>query len=236
MNAVGVIAEARALADALHIERAPLDAELAALAPHLGRYAELVVSRSGLEIITGGVGIAEELAALVAAGPAASAFLACARAFPDRMLGLKLCFGTPAMAPTLYVRTMAPRATVRAFLDEITTAAAALDEALAGNEIAYGLGFSSDARGLVIKTYTVADVGARAGFVSFRVRGGVVTREVKKYLPDLEWSEVPGDRAWIDDVRARVPCARVGHVGLVNGEAKLYLERIGAIPSDFNAR
>ena len=164
------------------------------------------------------------------------------------MLGLKVCFGAPYAAPTLYVRTLAPRADVMAFLrglPAIAPAVPALDDALSGNAIIYGLGFSSSSVGLVLKTYTVADVAAlgsteRPGFVSFRVAAGALTRETKRYLPDLGWREheLP---AWSLEVRARIACDRVGHLGVIEAagrppQVKLYLERVGAIQSDFSAR
>jgi hypothetical protein len=246
-----VIREARALAEWKGVAGPDLEEALEALAPHLEGYAEMVVAEHGLEVITGGIGsnLATELARLAAGrgapGITTAAFVACERAFPERMLGLKLCFGPPHAPPTLYVRTLAPRALAIDFvrhLPGIAPAAAALDRALAENSTVYGLGFSSRQEELVLKTYTIADVsalgaGARPGFVSFRVSGGELRRETKRYLPDLPWSELP---PWYRDVRQHVPVERVGHLGVVEvdgspPDVKLYLERIGAIASDFSA-
>lgn len=227
VTAGGVIREATALSEVLGID----DLDLTAMAPHLERYAELVVAEHALEVITGGVGNAEELAALVGEGPAVNLFLACARAFPGRMLGVKRCFGSPRVGPTLYVRTMACRQEVEGFLTSHSLMLAAPSE----NRTIYGLGFSTDADGLVVKSYVVGDVDGRPGFISYRTRNGRVAREIKRYVPDVAWADVPR-LGWIERVRERVPVARVGHVGVVNGETKLYLERIGAIPSDFSAR
>lgn len=252
-----VIAEARALAAWKGVDPGELERALSALAPLLGGYAELVVAERGVEIITGGVGasVAEALAGIAAScgAPAATreAFLACAAAFPSVMLGVKVCLGTrstPFVPPTLYVRTFAPRARVLRFLasiPETAPAQRALADALAGSATIYGLGFSSQGDALATKTYTIGEVAplgteARPGFVSYRVVGGVLSKETKRYLPDLAWQDVP---AWAKDAaeaRSRVACDRVGHLGVIEGpqgaQVKLYLERIGAIPSDFSAR
>jgi hypothetical protein len=247
-----VIREARALAKWKAVAGHDFEEALAVLAPHLEGYAELVVAEHGLEVITGGIGsaLATELARLAAGRgaprAATDAFVSCAHAFPERMLGLKLCFGPPHASPTLYVRTLAPRAGVIDFvrgLPGIAPAAAALDRALADNTTVYGLGFSAQQGELVLKTYTIADVSAlgseeRPGFVSYRVAAGELRRETKRYLPDLPWNELP---PWYRDVRQHVPSERVGHLGVVEVEGsppdvKLYLERIGAITSDFSAR
>lgn len=244
-----VIAEARALAAWKGVAHDELERALAALEPFLGVYAELVVAERGIEIITGGIGhgVAEELAAIAKArgAPAVTceAFLACAAAFPPVMLGSKVCLGAPS-APTLYVRTLAPREGVLDFLariPEIVPALGALADALAANATIYGLGFSSRGNALVTKTYTIRDVAdARPGFVSYRIVRGELSKETKRYLPDLAWGDVP---AWAKDAaeaKALVACDRVGHLGVIEGEdgpqVKLYLERIGAIPSDFSAR
>jgi len=248
-----VVDEIVALASLKGVAAAELDGAIALLAPHLGVYAELVVTAAGIEIITGGVGnaTARDLAriATVAGARTCDAFLACTERFPDRMLGLKLCFGAAASFPTLYLRTLAPRADVLSFvatLPDHAGAVPALSLALAGNEVLYGLGFSTTAAGQpLLKTYSLDDVSALGshampGFVSFRAMGAAVAREVKRYLPDLAWSELP-DGFGYEQVRALVGCERVGHLGVVESpgvapQVKLYLERVGAVASDFSLR
>ena len=255
-----VIAEARALAAWKGVPAGELERALELLAPLLGGYAELVVAERGIEIITGGVGasVAEELAAIAAScgAPAVTlaVFAACAAAFPSVMLGVKVCLGganggpAPSAPPTLYVRTLAPREEVLRFLAAIPHTALALDTlaaALAGSGTIYGLGFSSHGEALATKTYTIGEVAplgteARPGFVSYRVVRGALSKETKRYVPDVAWNDLP---AWAKDAaeaKARVACDRVGHLGVIEGadgaQVKLYLERIGAIPSDFSAR
>ena len=250
-----VTREARALGALMGVSGAPLDGALDAMAPHLSTYAELVVTEHGIEVITGGVG--DETAGSLArigiehgvSPETSAAFLACARAFPGRMLGLKLCFAPSRPGPTLYVRTLAHRGEVLAFLSrlrEVASALNALDQRLEGNRTVYGLGFSAHDGALAVKTYSLADVAllgsaARPGFVSWRVAGGALLREAKRYLPDLEWAELPVWPALAREVRARVACDRVGHLGVIEStggapEVKLYLERVGAIPTDLSAR
>lgn len=252
-----VIAEARALAAWKGVPSEELERALVVLTPLLGGYAELVVAERGIEIITGGVGasVAEELAAIAASSgaPAATreAFLACAAAFPSVMLGVKVCLGAPRgpfAPPTLYVRTLAPRERVLGFLATIPEIAPALDAlraALAESATIYGLGFSSQGNALATKTYTIGEVAplgaeARPGFVSFRVVRGTLSKETKRYLPDLAWHDVPAWAKGAAEVKSLVGCDRVGHLGVIEGsegaQVKLYLERIGAIPSDFSAR
>ncbi len=249
----GVVDEIRALAALKGVTGPALESALAKLAPLLEVYAELVVTEGGIEIITGGVGERAALAlaelARQAGAQSEASFLACARRFPERMLGLKICFGDEASWPTLYVRTLAARSEVLAFIATLAdhaVAVPALESALAENNVLYGVGFSTTANGEpLLKTYSLADVsalGSRAkpGFVSYRAVGGDVVREVKRYLPDLAWGELPAGFGY-EQVRALVGCDRVGHLGVVESlgaapRVKLYLERVGAIASDMSAR
>ena len=253
LPARGVVDEIRALAALKAVAAPALDSTLAALAPLLASYCELVVTASGIEIITGGVGeaAAKTLGRLARERGAHGdhAFLACARRFPDRMLGAKFCFGDEASLPTLYVRTLSARSEVLAFvstLAEHEAAVPALERVLEQNHTLYGLGFSTTATGQpLLKTYSLADVSAlgstpRPGFVSYRAVVGEVTHEVKRYLPDLAWSELPSGFGY-EDVKALVGCDRIGHLGVIESpgtapRVKLYLERIGAIASDMSAR
>ncbi|GAC1394813.1 MAG: hypothetical protein NVSMB47_04630 [Polyangiales bacterium] len=250
-----VIAEARALGALRGVSGDPFERALTALEVHFQRYAELVVTESGIELITGGVGpsAGNALASIAVehgASPAATrAFLACAQAFGARMLGLKLCFGSRPSTPTLYVRLRAPKSETMRFLaeiEEVAPALPALECALVDNDTIYGLGFFDRDGALALKTYSLAGVtldgsAVRPGFVSFRVAGGQIARDVKRYLPDLRWDQLPVALPGVDQVMARVACERVGHVGVVESEGrapevKLYLERIGAIPTDHSAR
>lgn len=255
-----VTAEVRALGELYDVDAAEIDAVVTALAPHLGHYAELVLGETGFEVITGGVGNASSLSSIAArfgALPEAmAAFEACAAAFPDRMLGLKLELGPTADGPTLYVRTMTEMESGLGFLASLPRAAAgvpALRDALVANRTLYGLGFSG-ADSLVVKTYTIDDVGgdsgagrseAAPGFRSLRLDGGTISAESKRYLPDVAWRDIvpptPRWRTVVDFASGALGWRLAGHFGLAsrNGRApelKLYVERIGAIPTDYAAR
>lgn len=253
LRAARVVDEVRALAALKGVTGPALESALAKLGPLLEVYAELVITEGGIEIITGGVGdrAASALAELArqAGAPSTTSFLACARRFPDRMLGLKICLGNEASLPTLYVRTLAVRSEVLAFIATLAdhaVAVPALESALAENNVLYGVGFSTTSNGEpLLKTYSLADVSALGsktmpGFVSYRTVGGDVVREVKRYLPDLAWSDLPAGFGY-EEVRALVGCERVGHLGVIESRdaaprVKLYLERVGSIASDMSAR
>ncbi|HZS35938.1 MAG TPA: hypothetical protein VFF06_03880 [Polyangia bacterium] len=203
-----------------------------------------------------------------------AAFLDCERAFPGELLGLKLAFdaNVKPISPSgtkvkpislsaekvkpisLYVRTQAPLDEGLAFLGRLPSLAPAvplLARALEENRVLYGLGFfAAEGGGLGVKTYTIGDVplpdgGHAPGFLSRRIAAGRVIAEVKRYLPDVDWSrlEVPSDRwrALVDFAGGELGYRRAGHFGIVEREhgapeLKLYVERIGAIPTDFAAR
>jgi hypothetical protein len=258
-HAVHVRGEVRRLARHQGIAAAEVERALAALAPHLDAYAEIVLTERGFELITGGLGraTARRLATLAClfGAPLATAapFLRCEAAFPDRMLGLKLCFGPGAAAPSLYLRTRAPLDAALAFLatlDETAAAVDALRAALGSSRVLYGLGFFGASGELGVKTYTIDDVPAldgRAtpGFVSYRVVAGSLVAEHKRYLPHVPWDRiVPPTPRWqaLCRLAAReLGYETAGHFAITEqaGRApvlKLYVERIGAVPTDFEAR
>jgi hypothetical protein len=241
-----------------------IDGVLAELAPHLACYAELALTERGFEVLTGGRGAtaAASLAAIArrhgAPDEVVDGFRACVAALPDRMLGLKLCFGPDAAGPTLYHRTMAPKAEVFALLAEmppLEPALASLAEALAGSATIYGLAFVPVRGALGLKVYTIGDVradlaggiatGTAPGFVSHRVAGGRASVEVKRYLTEVSWDRMRAtSERWaqlIDLARGPLGYQRAAYLGVLEceGEApetKIYFERIGAIPTAYSAR
>lgn len=216
----------------------------AALAPHLGDYFELTLGVDGFEVITGGVGptVARSLARIAAAWRSprrtTEAFLDCAARFPGRMLGLKLA--TPWAPPTLYVRVTAPMTDGTAFLAALPEAAGSVGEVrsrLSGNQTLYGLGFSSAGVALRVKTYTLTD----AGFLSLRLGEGGVLPEEKAYAAETRF-ETPSP-AWqrvVDFAREAFGVERFSHVGAKRLDAgvehRLYLERVGAVATDWALR
>jgi len=124
----------------------------------------------------------------------------------------------------------------------------ALRARLAGTEVLYGLGLHDEDGQLQVKTYTLAtvDVDGRRepGFVSWRLRAGRLTSEVKRYVPEVPWREIAcdGDRwARLLDLGRELGFLSAGHVAIteIDGrptELKLYVERVGAVPTDWSAR
>lgn len=217
---------------------------VAALAPWLGSYAEIVLAEDGFEVLTGGKGCAEELGNIAtrfgAAPSAIDRFRKCDIAFPARMLGLKVEPG--ASAVTLYVRLLAPIEVVTTFLRGIGGCPAGFPECLAPARTIYGLGFFTRSGESGIKTYTVTDLREGPGFLSYRLSDVAVLEETKVYRPEVELSAVIAPTARWREIIAFVSgslALRTCTVGLSRGvpsEMKLYFERIGAVPNDFTAR
>jgi hypothetical protein len=248
------------------LDRAAVGRVIDDLAPHLERYAEIALTARGFEILTGGKG-ARARAALAdvarrhgAIDPVVDAFVACDAAFPGRMLGLKVCFGPGASAPTLYHRMMASKEEAFAFLATLPSAAPAipaLRAALARNRKVYGLAFIPAAGEVGLKLYTIGDVrsdlggeasagpASEPGFVSYRIARGRAQVEIKRYLTDVGWDQVrvDGDR-WprvVAFARGSLGYEKAAYLGVLEVEGripemKLYVERIGAIPTDYEAR
>jgi hypothetical protein len=267
VRASTVIAEVRTIAGFHALEKAPAEELLRHVTPHLERYAELVLCVDGLEVVTGGdgPGIAASLASIAASQGASehttAEFERGARAFPGSVLGLKVGLGPKARRPTLYVRAKTGLARGLDFLRGDPDRARALPELEAafrrdGTSTLYGLGFLDTELGPLVKTYTIADVPADPvlgqgptlpGFVSYRLGRVRLSREVKRYLPELDWSELRRHlpslrwRAIADFAERELGWTRAGHLGVVreddgHAELKVYVERIGAIPTDFSAR
>jgi hypothetical protein len=234
---------------------------IGSVAPHLPRYAEIVLAEEGFEIVTGGIGDSGALARVAARHAlslrATEIFDAFVQAMPDRMVGLKLPVSarrvpTPTPTPTLYVRAMIPCAEAErlcASMPALRGFAPALAGALRGHDTLYGIGVCDVGGDVALKTYAIEDVAIGAtrapGFVSYRITGSGVLRETKRYLPDVELGAavLPSAR-WrkiVSFAESRLGWTRAGHFGVVDRpgeppELKLYVERIGAIPTDFSKR
>ena len=213
---------------------------VATLAPFLGSYLELALDDGGFEIITGGAGIAfaqplaDAAAVLGLAAPARTAFLAAAVAYPNAMLGLKVD-AAGRSAPTLYHRTMLP-------LDEglrlvagcLPGVAAEVAARLAPARTLYGLGYTMLGAELRMKTYVLDDVAGRVGFRSVRATAHGVEDDDRRYE-----AEAPVD-ASLSIARRAANALGVKVLGHVARSArrgtKVYVERIGAIPTDVRAR
>jgi len=230
--------DVRRVARAYGLDVEPL---LALLAPFLPSYLELALDDGGFEIITGGRGVARELASAAASlgleAPARDAFLLAASRAPEVMVGLKVDAARRA-PPTLYHRAMLPLGEGLALLGEEGLpehVREALAHRLAPAQTLYGLGFSTAGGALRVKTYVLGDVAGRVGFRSVRATAAGVEIDERVYEANA-------------DARATgLGCARraeralgasvLGHVGRSPARgAKVYVERVGAIPTDTSAR
>lgn len=242
--------EVRRLARFQGVGSREVEPVLSALAPHLDTYAEVVITEQGLELITGGIGSvpAAQLAALAerfgAPNETARAWSECIAAHPTRMLGLKVCLGPDAAPPSLYVRTMCPTGEGLKWLAG-RIATTPLADALSDNQTLYGLGFTSRHGECTIKTYTIGRLeDGTVGFNSSRVTPSGMVREHKRYWPAVPWSELPLTAwRWRRLVRFAADVLGydvAGHFATTEREGapdelKLYVERVGAIPTDRTA-
>lgn len=211
------------------------------LAPFLPTYLEIALDDGGFEIITGGRGVAAPLEraaeALGLARPARDAFRLAAARLPDAMLGLKVDAAGRA-PPTLYHRAMLPLDGGLALLAAIglpPDVVAALAARLAPARTLYGLGFSTADGSLRVKTYVLDDVAGRVGFRSVRATPGGVEEDERRYEAgaDPGRTDLDAARRAARDLDASV----LGHVARSGSRApKVYVERVGAIPTDVSAR
>ena len=103
---------------------------------------------------------------------------------------------------------------------------------------------------LYLKTYTIENVDAGnketvPGFVSHRLHQGTLSREHKTYLPEVSLynfqPEVEPLKALRDFLLFQMHYSQAGHIGMLHlaeelTEYKIYVERMGGIPTDFSAR
>lgn len=214
--------ELRALAQVYGLD---CEARIAQIEPWLGRYAEWVLGRESLAVVT--LAPPEVLAMWAGGGAATERLLEAARRWPAAITGIKLDLGG-LEAPTLYVRTMTPWAEGLFWL--LQRGLPALEVPAA--RTLYGLGF----QGEVVKTYSLAP----DGFVSWRLDRLGCHPEHKTYKAEVPWRELrwPDERwASIGALGEALGFAVAGHVGERSDtlERKVYVERVGGIPTDHRA-
>ena len=196
-----------------------VDDLIAVHGPALDRYAEWVLGRDAFAIVT--LGEVTTLAPLGSA-TAAARFRAAAARWPDAITGIKL---GPQEEPTLYIRPVCPWDEGVAWLaGEIGAVATRIPP----SRTLYGLGF----QGELVKTYALAP----GGFVSYRIAGDELQREHKAYRADVAWDAIDWpDPRWteIAALGRTLGFRNAGHVGETSdGERKIYVERVGGIPTD----
>jgi hypothetical protein len=197
-----------------------VDRVIAQHGPALARYAEWVLARDSFALVT--LGTADTLA-LLGSGLAGARLLAAAARWPDAITGIKLD-PSGREEPTLYIRPVCPWAEGHRWL---VGELGAIADRIPPARTLYGLGFQGD----IVKTYALVD----GGFVSHRICGDQL-REHKAYRADVAWHAI----AWPDSRWAAIGALgralgfrTAGHVGETeSGERKLYIERVGAIPTD----
>jgi hypothetical protein len=188
----------------------------------LERYAEWVLGRDGFAVVT--LGSADTLAEL-GRGAAVHRFRSAAARWPGAITGVKVdpCGRE---VPTLYVRPLCSWQEGTAWLErEVGLSATQLPAA----RTMYGLGF----QGGLVKTYVLSP----EGFVSWRLDGTTLQGERKDYRADVPWESITWpDARWsqIGALGQKLGFRSAGHVGRSspNGELKIYVERVGAIPTD----
>ena len=222
-------------------------------------YWEMVFSSEGFELITAGKGseLRRNLKAVALhhglSPDTVGLFEACSEVYPDVIIGIKLPFSQVVSdAPTVYVRTKAPKESVLGFLGSRLTKDAinGLEKVLVQNKTVYGLGFSEKDGRLYLKTYTIENVTTAnghigEGFVSHRLSGRTISKEHKEYVPDVPLSEYRTDNARLKTLRDflvnEMGYTHAGHIGaLYENDAfsdyKIYVERTGGIPTDYAAK
>ena len=228
------------------------------LEQHFHTYLELTFQPDRYEIITGGTGrhccesfvkIAKLYGGI--GEETIEWFISAYQAFPDSILGIKLPVDRidHAASPTLYVRSKCSRDTVFTWLLDCGMSAGvlnALAESMKDNNCFYGLGFTESEGRTLVKTYTIDQVdAATTGFVSYRIHDNKILPVRKEYLPEVPIDEFqPPTSRWaelVDFLESIMNYRTAGHLGYEVdrhgiSHLKIYVERIGAIPTDFEAK
>ena len=223
------------------------------------KYWEMVFAENSFELITAGNGrdFAEKTAAiateLALSQKTTTLFQNCCQAFPKAIIGIKLCFSAhQQIAPTVYVRTKTDIQKGLNFLAQHLNKAEmdVLQAALSKNQTLYGLGFSEKNGRLYLKTYTIEDVETPEnkivpGFVSHRMHEEKLSKEHKTYLPEVSLYEFEPESEPLQQLRDfllfQMQYSHAGHIGMLFqndrlAEYKIYVERVGGIPTDFSAK
>lgn len=251
MTLPDVRSELLALASFYGVDRDAVDSVLDSLGAQLDEYAEIVLCEEGFELITAGHGrsVFESFAQTVRCRGASDRVIAAFRlvheALPDRIVALKLCLGGEPDAPSCYVRTMvglSAGVSLLSGLEEVGLHCAALTERLRQSSTLYGVGFSGRET-LRLKTYTLSVDEMTTGFTSHRIDVKGLHDFPKRYEREVGWSSIRRSSSkWarvLDFAARELGYREAGHVGTwTRADAastfKVYVERIGAIPTELH--
>lgn len=239
--------------------REQIDEVISPLSEFFQEYCELVFASEEVELITSGKGelfagkIRESSLRAGLAQKSVDYFTACHLHFPDVVTGIKFRFSKKGIQPpALYVRVKCKMEEAMPFLEKQfpSEELQSLCDALKENTILYGLGFSEKRGEGYLKTYTIGEVenenGEKIkGFVSHRLLGNQFAREHKTYLPEITLSDYKTENHVVQNLIYflvhELSYTKAGHIGILHcgneaDEYKIYVERIGGIPTDFSAR
>ncbi len=264
LNVRDVQSEALMIAKHQGMDIRHLQPALDDLTPHLATYAELVITKNGLEILTGTYGDVNALATIAlkhgALPEAVDAYVKCSQAFPEKEKALKICFGSDANKPSMYIRTKAPMRDGLSFLESLSVLESiftSVQKLLQRHETMYYIAFTSrgEENALCLKTYHIGNTTTlkdqkkcgqdELGFVSYRVTTASVEPETKHHATHVAWDDVMvRDERWKEILHFAehiMGYKEMSYFGVVKrpaqpDELKLYVERIGAIPTDYDAR
>jgi hypothetical protein len=238
------------------VEEGRVRSKLEPLAAHFQNYCEMAFSTDGFEFITTGTGIDfmnEVSRYALSCGlsvETVNLFAKCFEQFPDAHLGIKFSFGEKMVLPTIYVRSMTRIDKSFDFLQKHIADIESLKEAMHENQIMYGLGFTEKQGQPYIKTYSINSLETghdktQLGFISHRLQAGKLLNEYKTYLPDIALPQIYEDypsirqltEFLIHDMKYKI----AGHIGAFYQDDKIssykiYIEKIGGIPTDFSAQ
>jgi hypothetical protein len=236
-----------------------IDEVISPLSEFFQEYYELVFASEEVELITSGKGelfagkIIESALRAGLTHKSVDFFTACHLHFPEVVTGIKFRFSKKgSLIPALYVRVKCKMEEAMPFLRKQFSSEELkpLCEALKGNTILYGLGFSEKSGEGYLKTYTIGEVenenGEKIqGFISHRLSGNQFAREYKTYLPEVILSDFKTQNHVVQNLIYflvhGLSYTKAGHIGILHrdneaDEYKIYVERIGGIPTDFSAR
>ncbi|MDF1695459.1 MAG: hypothetical protein P1U56_06490 [Saprospiraceae bacterium] len=176
----------------------------------LDHYVEIVLTSTGFEIVTGGASREKDLieAARSSGYPEqiVEAFDLLTKAFPNKMLYSKQCFGPDNTPPSMYLCVVEPWEKVMQELNNLPgldNSSELLSNIAVQRKICFLLGFTSSKNGelLITKTYHLAPFNSESGvlspyLISNRCADNKLSNESKTYAAGVNWEHFEGDETW----------------------------------------